>query len=133
MKFKNLVNLYNNYKLFKNGIENWFSVAINMIILKREVTCKIKNIGSVKVEKGENLLNSSLFRAVVSSNSENISNKQKKILKTYLNQMKDEIVTITNLEDEREFKFINKEIFTIFESFFYGEYENIPYCNSKKI
>lgn len=132
MKFKNLVNLYNNYKLFKNGIENWFSVAINMIILKREVTCKIKNIGSVKVEKGENLLNSSLFRAVVSSNSENISNKQKKILKTYLNQMKDEIVTITNLEDEREFKFINKEIFTIFESFFYGEYENIPYCNSKK-
>ena len=127
MKFKNLVNLYNNYKLFKNGIENWFSVAINMIILKREVTCKIKNIGSVKVEKGENLLNSSLFRAVVSSNSENISNKQKKILKTYLNQMKDEIVTITNLEDEREFKFINKEIFTIFESFFYGEYAKITY------
>lgn len=132
MKFKNLLDLYNNYKLFKNGIENWFSVAINMIILKREVTCKIKNIGSVEVKKGENLLNSSLFRAVVSSNSESLSNKQKKILKTYLNQMKDEIVTITNLEDEREFKFLNKEIFTIFESFFYGEYENIPYCNSNK-
>ena len=132
MKLENIISTYKNFKLFKNGIENWFSVAMNMLILKKGVVCKIKNIGPVEIKEGENLLNSSLFRAVVSSNSEDISDKQKNILKTYLNQMRNEIVVIKNLEDGKEFRFLNKEIFTIFETFFYGEYKCIPYCNSSK-
>ena len=124
--------IYNNFKLFKNGIDNWFSVALNMMVLKRPVNCKIKNVGSVQINGGENLLNSSLFRAVVSANSNKLTEKQIDILKTYLNQFKNEIVTITNLEDGRKFKFYNNEVFTIFESFFYGEYEYLPYCENKK-
>ena len=119
--------------IFKNGIKNWFSVALNMLILKKPVECKIKNVGSIQIEGGENLLNSSLFRAVVSANSQDLTDEQLNILKTYLNQFKNDIITITNLEDGNKIKFHNNEVFTIFESFFYGEYEFVPYCEDEKI
>lgn len=125
--------IFKNFQLFKKGIENWFSVTLNMLILKRPVKCKIKNVGSIQINGGENLLNSSLFRAVVSANSQNLTNEQMNNLKTYLDQFKNEIITITNLEDGEEIKFYNTEVFTIFESFFYGEYDYIPYCKDKKI
>ncbi len=127
------MSIFKNYQLFKNGIENWFSVALNMLILKKPVECKIKNVGSIQIEGGENLLNSSLFRAVVSANSQDLTDEQLNILKTYLNQFKNDIITITNLEDGNKIKFHNNEVFTIFESFFYGEYEFVPYCEDEKI
>ena len=126
------MSFYKNFKLFKNGIENWFSVALNMIVLKKDVNCNLRNVGTVKIKGGENYLNSSLFRAVVSSCSEELTNKQTKILKTYLNQFNEKTVTITNLEDGKNFNFLNNEIFTIFESFFYGEYDYVPYTNEEK-
>lgn len=43
------MSLIEGFKVFKNGIDNWFSVALNMFILKREVNCEIKNIGTVKL------------------------------------------------------------------------------------
>ena len=127
------MSIFKNYQLFKNGIENWFSVALNMLILKKPVECKIKNVGSIQIEGGENLLNSSLFRSVVSANSQDLTDEQLNILKTYLNQFKNDIITITNLEDGNKIKFHNNEVFTIFESFFYREYEFVPYCEDEKI
>ena len=126
------MSFYNNFRLFKKGIENWFSVALNMIILKKDVNCNIRNVGTVKINRGENYLTSSLFRAVVSSCSKELTNKQIEILKTYLNQFNKKIITITNLEDGKKFNFLNKEIFTIFESFFYGEYDYVPYSDEEK-
>lgn len=38
------------------------------------------------------------------------------------------IVTVTNCEDKNQFKFLNKEIGIIFESFLYGYYDYI-YCS----
>lgn len=127
------MSILKNFQLFKKGIENWFSVALNMLILKKPVECKIKNVGSIQIEGGENLLNSSLFRAVVSANSQDLTDEQLNILKTYLNQFTNDIITITNLEDGNKIKFHNNEVFTIFESFFYGEYEFVPHCEDEKI
>lgn len=127
------MSILKNFQLFKKGIENWFSVALNMLILKKPVKCKIKNVGSIQIKGGENLLNSSLFRAVVSANSQDLTDEQLNILKTYLNQFTNDIITITNLEDGNKIKFHNNEVFTIFESFFYGEYEFVPHCEDEKI
>ena len=82
------------FKIFKNGIENWISVALNMIVLIKEVSCKIKNIGSVKLKEGKNYLNSSLFRALVFSNTKNLTNEHYDLLKAYLPQIDEDIITI---------------------------------------
>ena len=121
------------FKIFKNGIENWFSVALNMFILKKEVTCKIKNIGSVKLKKGKNYLNSPLFRALVFSNSVNLTPEHYELLQEYLPQIDEEIITVINFEDKKEFKFLNKEISLLFESFVFGYYDPIPYSNGKSL
>ena len=121
------------FKIFKNGIENWFSVALNMFILKKEVICKIKNIGSVKLKKGKNYLNSSLFRALVFSNSVNLTPEHYELLQEYLPQIDEEIITVINFEDKNEFKFLNKEISLLFESFVFGYYDSIPYSNGKSL
>ena len=121
------------FKIFKNGIENWFSVALNMFILKREVTCKIKNIGSVQLKKGKNYLNSPLFRALVFSTSKNLSQDQYELLKSYLPQIDNEIINVKNYHDNHEFKFLNKEVSLIFESFIFGDYDYIPYTNGDSI
>lgn len=93
------MNKIEGFKLFKNGIENWFSVALNMLILKKEVTCKIRNVGEVKLKSNVNYLNSSLFRNVVANASrKDLTNRQIEILKTYLNQFDKDIVTITILK-----------------------------------
>lgn len=122
-----ILSLIEGFMIFKNGIENWFSVALNMFLLKRDVTCRIKNIGSVKLKKGKNYLNSSLFRALVFSNSKDLSQDHYDLLKSYLPQIDDEIITIINFEDKKEYKFLNKEVSVIFESFLFGEYDYIPY------
>ncbi|WP_461463490.1 FkbM family methyltransferase, partial [Methanobrevibacter sp.] len=119
--------LIEGFKIFKNGIDNWFEVAIKMFILKKESNCSIKNIGSVKLKKGKNYLNSPLFRALVFSNTKKLNNDQIDILKTYLTQIDNEIVNIINYEDKNQFKFLNNEIGLIFESFLYGDYKEIPY------
>ena len=121
------------FKIFKNGIENWISVALNMIVLKKEVSCKIKNIGSVKLKEGKNYLNSSLFRALVFSNTKNLTNEHYDLLKAYLPQIDEDIITIINFEDKKEFKFLNKEVSLIFESFLYGDYEYIPYSDGESL
>lgn len=120
------------FKIFKNGIENWFSVAFNMLILKKEVDCKIKNIGPVTLKKGKNYLENSLFRALVFSNSKNLSDDQYELLKTYLPQIDDDIITVTNFEDKKQFKFLNKEMSLIFESFVFGDYADIPKSNENE-
>lgn len=122
------MSLIEGFTIFRKGIENWFSVALNMFILKREVNCKIKNIGSVKLKKGKNYLNSPLFRALVFSSTKDLSAEQCDLLKTYLPQIDEDIVTVTNCEDKNQFKFLNKEIGIIFESFLYGYYDYI-YCS----
>lgn len=121
------MSLIEGFIIFKKGIENWFSVALNMFLLKRDVNCKIKNIGSVKLKKGKNYLNSSLFRALIFSNSKDLSQEHYDLLKSYLPQIDDEIITVINFEDKNEFKFLNKEVTLIFESFLFGDYEYIPY------
>ena len=110
------MSLIEGFIIFKKGIENWFSVALNMFLLKRDVNCKIKNIGSVKLKKGKNYLNSSLFRALIFSNSKDLSQEHYDLLKSYLPQIDDEIITVINFEDKNEFKFLNKEVTLIFES-----------------
>ena len=122
-----ILSLIEGFIIFKKGIENWFSVALNMFLLKRDVNCKIKNIGSVKLKKGKNYLNSSLFRALIFSNSKDLSQEHYDLLKSYLPQIDDEIITVINFEDKNEFKFLNKEVTLIFESFLFGDYEYIPY------
>ncbi len=125
------MSLIEGFTIFRKGIENWFSVALNMFILKREVNCKIKNIGSVKLKKGKNYLNSPLFRALVFSSTKDLSAEQCDLLKTYLPQIDEDIVTITNFEDKNQFKFLNKEIGIIFESFLYGDYDYISYSDGE--
>jgi len=49
----NIKKTWEGFKVFKNGVENWFSVALNMFVLKKDVTCRIKNIGSVHLRGGE--------------------------------------------------------------------------------
>lgn len=127
------MSLIEGFIIFKNGIENWFSVALNMFLLKREVNCKIKNIGSVKLKKGKNYLNSSLFRALIFSNSKDLSQDHYDLLKSYLPQIDDEIITVINFEDKNEFKFLNKEVSVIFESFLFGDYEHIPYSEGDSL
>ena len=122
-----ILSLIEGFIIFKKGIDNWFSVALNMFLLKRDVNCKIKNIGSVKLKKGKNYLNSSLFRALIFSNSKDLSQEHYDLLKSYLPQIDDEIITVINFEDKNEFKFLNKEVTLIFESFLFGDYEYIPY------
>ncbi len=126
------MSLIEGFKIFKNGVENWFEVAIKMLILKKESECRIKNIGSVKLKKGKNYLNSSLFRAVIHSNTKELNNDQIDILKTYLPQIDNEIVTIINYEDNKKFKFTNNEISIIFERFLFEEYKEIPYSNDNE-
>ena len=127
------MSLIEGFRVFRRGIENWFSVALNMFLLKREVTCKIKNIGSVKLKKGKNYLNSSLFRALIFSNSKDLSQEHYDLLKSYLPQIDDEIITVINFEDKNEFKFLNKEVTLIFESFLFGDYEHIPYSEGDSL
>ncbi len=120
------MSILDGFKIFKNGIDNWFSVALNMFVLKREVTCKIKNIGEVKLKKGVNYLNNSLFRALVFSNTKDLSEDQYEILKSYLPQLENDVIRVINYENKNELKFHNKEMTLIFESFLYGDYVNIP-------
>lgn len=127
------MSLIEDFKVFKNGIDNWFSVALNMFILKRDVDCKIKNIGTVKLEGGKNYLESSLFRALVFSNTKDLSKEQIEILKNYPPHIDDDIITIINFEDGKEFKFMNKEMSLVFETFLYGDYKDIPYCENESI
>lgn len=127
------MSVFDAFKIFKNSVENWFSLIFNRVILNKTVQCRIKNVGSIEIQSGGKLLYSSLFRAVVFASNQDLTNDQLNILKTYLQQFKNEIITITNLEDGKKFKFHNYEVFTIFESFFYGEYEFVPYCEDEKI
>lgn len=127
-----ILSLIEGFIIFKNGIENWFSVALNMFLLKRAVNCKIKNIGSIKLKKGKNYLNSSLFRALIFSNSKDLSQDHYDLLKSYLPQIDNEIITVINFEDKKEFKFLNKEVSVIFESFLFGDYDYIPYSDGRK-
>ena len=128
-----MVDTLNGFKIFKNGIENWFSVALNMLILKRDVDCRIKNIGTVKIKGGMNYLNNSLFKSLVSSNEKTLNEDQLNILKDYINQIDNEIITVTNIEDGKKFKFLNNAVYTIFDVFLYGEYAEISYCEGKTI
>lgn len=126
------MNIIDGFKLFKNGIENWFSVALNMFILKKDVSCKIRNVGEVKLKSNINYLNSSLFRNVVANASrKDLTSQQIEILKTYLDQFDKDIITITNLEDKHQLKFLNKEIGLIFEIFLNDDYKDVPYCENK--
>lgn len=103
-----------------------------MFILKKEVTCKIRNVGEVKLKSNVNYLNSSLFRNVVANASrKDLTNRQIEILKTYLNQFDKDIVTITNIEDKHQLKFLNKEIVLIFEIFLNDDYKEVPYSENK--
>ena len=122
-----------NFNTFRNGIDNWFSVALNMFIFKRASVCKIRNIGSVKLKKGKNYLNSSLFRALVFSNSKNLSDDQIDLLKDYIPQLNNDIITVVNREDKKRFKFLNREMSLIFESFIYGDYSHIPYSENGSV
>lgn len=120
------------FKTFKNGISNWFSVALNTFILKRPVNCKIKQIGTIKLDGKKNPLNSSLFRNLIFQGSrDDLTTEQINILKTYLNQIDNDIITITNIEDNHEFKFLNYECGLILEIFLNGDYKDIPYCDNK--
>ena len=120
------MSILDGFKIFKNGIDNWFSVALNMFVLKREVNCKIKNIGEVKLKKGVNYLNNSLFKALVFSNTKDLSEDQYEILKSYLPQLDNDVITVINYENKNELKFYNREMGLIFESFLFGDYVNIP-------
>lgn len=51
------MSLIEDFKVFKNGIDNWFSVALNMFILKRDVDCKIKNIGTLNWKEAKIIWN----------------------------------------------------------------------------
>lgn len=124
--------LIDGFNIFRKGVDNWFSVALFQFIFKKDCVCKIKNIGSVKLKGGKNYLDNSLFRALVFSNSKDLSKEQYDILKTYLPQLENDVITIINYEDKREFKFLNKEMSLIFESFLYGDYINIPYSDDGK-
>ena len=101
--------LIDGFNIFRKGVDNWFSVALFQFIFKKDCVCKIKNIGSVKLKGGKNYLDNSLFRALVFSNSKDLSKEQYDILKTYLPQLENDVITIINYEDKREFKFLNKE------------------------
>lgn len=74
-----------------------------------------------------------MFRALVFSNSKDLSKSQIEILKTYLDCIEDEVITVINYEDGKEFKFLNKEMSLVFETFLYGDYKDIPYCENKSI
>lgn len=124
--------LIEGFNIFRKGIDNWFSVALFQFIFKKDCVCKIKNIGSVKLKGGKNYLDNSLFRALVFSNSKDLSKDQYALLKTYLPQLENDVITIINYEDKREFKFLNNEMSLIFESFLYGDYINIPYSDDGK-
>ena len=124
--------LIDGFNIFRKGVDNWFSVALFQFIFKKDCVCKIKNIGSVKLKGGKNYLDNSLFRALVFSNSKDLSKEQYDILKTYLPQLENDVITIINYEDKREFKFLNNEMSLIFESFLYGDYINIPYSDDGK-
>ena len=127
-----VMNKLDGFKIFRRGIENWFSVALNMFILKKDVNCKIRNIGSVKLIGGKNYLNSSLFRNIIAQGSrDDLDENQINILRTYLDQLGEDIITVTNVEDNHKFKFLNEEIGLVFEIFFNGDYKDIPYCNGK--
>lgn len=119
--------LIDGFNIFRKGVDNWFSVALFQFIFKKDCVCKIKNIGSVKLKGGKNYLDNSLFRALVFSNSKDLSKEQYDILKTYLPQLENDVITIINYEDKREFKFLNKEMSLIFESFLFGDYLDIAY------
>lgn len=124
--------LIDGFNIFRKGVDNWFSVALFQFIFKKDCVCKIKNIGSVKLKGGKNYLDNSLFRALVFSNSKDLSKDQYALLKTYLPQLENDVITIINYEDKREFKFLNNEMSLIFESFLYGDYINIPYSDDGK-
>ena len=119
--------LIEGFNIFRKGVENWFSVALFQFILKKDCVCKIKNMGSVNLKGGKNYLNNSLFRALVFCNSLDLSKDQYDILKTYLPQLENDVITVINYEDKNEFKFLNKEIGLIFESFLFGDYRDISY------
>ena len=122
-----------NFKIFKNGIDNWFHVALNMFILKKGVNCKIRNIGEVRLKEGKNYLNSSLFRALVFSNTKDLSPDQFDLLKNYLPQIDNDVIDLINYEDKHQFKFLNYEISTVFESFLYGDYDYVPYTDNESL
>lgn len=148
----NILSLIKNYnfiegvKAFKKGINNWFKVALNLFVLKKDVKCEIKNIGTVNLKGGKNYFNSSLFKFFVSSSSNEMLRREMKILKEnhpdilnmYLSEIENEVngsevITIINAEDGKRFKFLNKEIFLIFETFSFGDYKDFPYCENKSI
>lgn len=120
-------------KTFKKVFDNWFSVYINMVVLKRDITCKFKKIGEIKLKGGKNYLDSPLFQRLLDANLKELSPKQIKILKGYLSQIDNEILTVTNIEDDKTFKFLNKELYVIFEVYFYGEYNYVPYGENKSM
>lgn len=111
------------FKVFKNGIENWFSVALNMFVLKRDVDCRIKNIGTAHLRGGTNYLEFSLFRALIFSNTKDLSKGQIENLKNYIDHIEDDIIEVINFEDGERFKFLNKEMTLIFETYIYGDYK----------
>lgn len=126
------MNIIEGFKTFKNGISNWFSVALNVFLLKRPVNCKIKQIGTIKLDGNKNPLESSLFRNLIYQGlRDDLTTKQINILKTYLNQIYNDIITITNIEDNHEFKFLNYECGLILEIFLNGDYKDIPYGDNK--
>lgn len=127
------MSLMEGFNIFRKGIENWASVAVNMLILKKSCVCKIKNLGPVRLKEDVNYLGNPLFRALVFSNSKDLSQEQINILKTYLNQIDNEIIEVINLEDKNKFKFLNREMSLIFESFLYGDYNSLPYGEGKSI
>lgn len=120
----------NKFRIWKNTIENWFPVTIN-ILLKKGIECKIKNIGSAYLKEGNDYLNNSLFIALISTGSDKLNKDQYDNLKTYLTQLDNEVITVKNLEDGKEFKFLNKEIPLILETFLYGDYAEIPYTSKE--
>ena len=121
------MSLIEGFNIFKNGVDNWFELAIDMFIFKKGgVDCSIKNIGTFKTKKGKNYLKCPLFRALVFSNTKELDNEQTEILKTYLDQIEDDEISIINREDGKTFKFLNREISIIFESFLYGDYKDVP-------
>jgi len=74
-----------------------------------------------------------LFRALIFSNSKNLSKNQYELLKSYLPQIDNDIITVINYEDNNEFKFKNVEVSLIFESFLYGDYLKIPYTDNSSL
>ena len=100
------MSVFDAFKIFKNGVENWFSLIFNRVILNKTVQCRVKNVGSIEIQSGGKLLSSSLFRAVVFESNQNLTEEQLDILKTYLQQFKNEIITITNLEDGKKIQFL---------------------------